>query len=148
MALGDAVAAILVGGIAMHLGITAAGVGKRIRLRNRASQFASFGFALTCGVSTIDALLGDRVVLIGFLVLGPMFAAASVRPRPTVAVTSWAVLLAVVLGGADGIWATYEHIAFTTAVAFVGVVNTTVVLIMASYMASRPRTEAPRAAVA
>ena len=139
----DAAAAILVGGIAMHLGIASAGVGKRTRPRLRASQFAWIGFALTCGVAAIDALLGDRVVLIGLLVLGPACAAVSLRPRPTFAVSLWAVALAVALGVADGIWATYEHLAFTAAVVVVGIVNTTVVAIVGAYMSARLPTGAP-----
>ena len=139
----DAAAAILVGGIAMHLGVASAGVGKHIHPPDRASLLPWLGFALACGVAAIDALLGDRVVLIGLVVLGPACAATSLRPRPTFAVSSWAVLLALVLGVADGIWATHEHLAFTAAVVIVGIVNTTVVAVMAPYLSSRLQTGVP-----
>jgi hypothetical protein len=82
-------------------------------------------------IGIADAISGDRIVLIGFLVLGPACAALSLRPGATATVSGCAIALAVPLGLRDDIWFTPAHVLWIAVVALVGVTNTAVVGIVA-----------------
>ena len=63
-----------------------------------------------CGViALLDWALGGNAVLISFLATGPLIAAAFGRPRTALFVALWAVALAVVLGAADDMFGTTDH---------------------------------------
>lgn len=82
------------------------------------------GLTLSVAVAAADAALGQRVVLIGLLIVGPCCALLTGRWLPTGLTGLWVIGLAVVLGLPDGIWGTGTHLAFMAAVATVAVVST------------------------
>jgi len=89
--------------------------------RNRLTVLALILCAL---VALVDALLGHHVILIGLLIVGPCCALLSGRWIRTALVGVLAIALAIVLGVPDGIWGTFEHLAFLGAVFVVAVVST------------------------
>ncbi len=82
------------------------------------------GMASTTLVAAGDALLGNHVILIGLLVVGPCCALLTGRWQPTALAAGWAVGLAVLLGVPDGIWATQAHVVFVAAVVAVAIADT------------------------
>ncbi|MDP9224856.1 MAG: hypothetical protein M3P18_13635 [Actinomycetota bacterium] len=96
-------------------------------------------WALSLGLSAIvaatDALLADRVVLIGLLVIGPCCALLTGRLMQTAITSVFVIGLAVVLGLPDGVWGTGTHLAFIGAVAVVSLVST-----LAAVIIDQPRT--------
>jgi len=91
-------------------------------------------------VAGVDALLGPRLVLIGLLIAGPSCTLLSRRLKPTLASGAWAVALAVVLGIPDGIWASYEHLAFVSAVVVSAAVNVSVARVLEKLAARQSQT--------
>jgi cation:H+ antiporter len=75
-------------------------------------------------VAAIDAALGNRVVLIGLLIVGPCCAVLTGRWAPTALTGLWVTGLAVVLGLPDGIWGTAIFFIWLTAVAVVALAST------------------------
>ena len=74
---------------------------------------------LSSTVAACDALLGPRVILMGLLIVGPCCALLTGRWLPTASAGGWVLLLAVLLGIPDGIWATATHAAFLAAITVV-----------------------------
>lgn len=89
----------------------------------------TFGLASSSLVAVADAVSGSRVILIGFLIIGPCCALLTGRWVPTALAAGWAVGLAVVLGVPDGIWASEVHLAFLAAVAGVALATTAAAVI-------------------
>jgi cation:H+ antiporter len=102
------------------------------RLRGRESllpgwpahRLWALGIASTALVAAVDALLGNRVVLIGLLIVGPCCALLTGRWVPTASTAGLAIGLAVLLGVPDGIWASAAHLEFVGAVVVVALANT------------------------
>jgi NhaA family Na+:H+ antiporter len=97
---------------------------RQLQERRTRTRWAWAGFVVASTIAVADALLGHRLDLIGLLILGPACAALSCRMKPTALNGAWAVGLAVVLGMPDGIWRSYEHFAFLSAVVIGAVANT------------------------
>jgi phosphoserine phosphatase RsbU/P len=64
----------------------------------------------TTGVAILDLWSGGSVVLMGFLIAGPLLAAVSLDARRTALVAAYAAALAVLLGVPDGIFGTLDHV--------------------------------------
>ena len=88
------------------------------------NRLTALGFGLCALFAVADALLGHRVILIGLLIVGPCCGVLTGRWLRTAFLGGFAVVLAVVLGVADGIWGTFAHVAFLVAVIVVAVVST------------------------
>lgn len=85
-------------------------------LRRLGSEpWAAFGLALCLGLAAVDSLDG-RLILIPSLAAGPCAALATRSWRKTLAVGAVAVVLAVLLGVPDDIWATGTHMALVAVV--------------------------------
>jgi cation:H+ antiporter len=84
----------------------------------------ALGLASSSLVAAVDALSGNRVILIGLLIIGPCCVLLSGRWVPTALAAGWAVILAVLLGVPDGIWATGVHLSLLAAVATVALATT------------------------
>jgi cation:H+ antiporter len=82
------------------------------------------GLHASLAVALVDGALGQHVVLIGLLIVGPCCALLSGRWVLTALAGVWALGLGVVLGIPDGIWLTSTHLVFLGAVAVVVVVST------------------------
>jgi phosphoserine phosphatase RsbU/P len=65
---------------------------------------------VTSGIALADAWTGDRAILLGLLIAGPLLAAASLDVQRTAIVGLYAVGLAVLLGIPDGIFGTADHL--------------------------------------
>ena len=76
-------------------------------------------------VAAIDAVLGNRVILIGLLIVGPCCVVLTGRWVPTALTGLWVTGLAVVLGPPDGIWGTAIFLIWLGAVAVVALATTT-----------------------
>ena len=124
----DPTAAIVLGSVAMAVSLQTwrAETGTR-RLRSR-SPFVRGAFGALSMIAVTDALFGEDLILIGFLIVGPACAAASIQPRATAAAGTSAVALAIGLGLPDHIWLTGEHLIWIATVALVAVVTTAVVV--------------------
>jgi len=80
---------------------------------------------ILCGVvAACDAASGPHLTLIGLLIAGPCCALLTARWALTAAASGFAVLLGVVLGVPDQIFATVTQYAFLAAVAAVGTTAT------------------------
>ena len=79
---------------------------------------------LCCVVAAGDAASGPHLILIGLLIAGPCCALLTARWALTAAATGFAVVLGVVLGVPDQIFATVTQYAFLAAVAAVGTTAT------------------------
>jgi hypothetical protein len=88
------------------------------------SRLWVLGFGITVIVAAIDAALGNRVVLIGLLIVGPCCVLLTGRWVPTALTGLWVTGLAVVLGLPDGIWGTVIFFIWFAAVAVVALVST------------------------
>jgi hypothetical protein len=85
---------------------------------------------LCLAVAACDAATGPRVILIGLLVTGPCCALLTGRWAPTAGISGLALVLGVVLGVPDQIFATFVQYAFVGAVAAVGLTATTGAVIL------------------
>jgi hypothetical protein len=92
--------------------------------RRPVPRFTLLCLALTAVVGLVDAITGRRLVLIGFLIIGPCMAVATWRWRSTVLVGLWSVALAILLGPLNGIWGTAVHLEYVAAVAIVAALST------------------------
>ena len=80
---------------------------------------------IVCGVvAACDAASGPHLILIGLLIAGPCCALLTARWALTAAAGGFAVVLGVVLGVPDQIFATVTQYAFLAAVATVGTTAT------------------------
>lgn len=77
-------------------------------------------FGVTTAVALTDALLGERLILIGLLIAGPMLAAVRLDGRRTGLVAGYALALAVALGPVDHVWGTADHLVRCSVVAVGG----------------------------
>lgn len=75
-------------------------------------------------MAAIDAMLGNRVILIGLLIVGPCCVVMTGRWVPTALTGLWVIGLAVVLGLPDGIWGTAIFFIWLSAVAVVAFAST------------------------
>jgi phosphoserine phosphatase RsbU/P len=76
---------------------------------------------VTSVVAVADVAAGGSAVLISFLIAGPLLAAVGLDARRTAAVAGYALVLAVLLGAADGIFGTTDHLIRCLVVATGGV---------------------------
>jgi phosphoserine phosphatase RsbU/P len=65
---------------------------------------------VTSAIALLDAWAGDRTILLGLLIAGPLLAAASLDAPRTAMVGLYALGLAVLLGIPDGIVGTIDHL--------------------------------------
>jgi hypothetical protein len=79
---------------------------------------------LSSTIAACDSLLGRRVILIGLLIVGPCCALLAGRWAMTASTGVWVLLLALLLGIPDGIWATKTHAILIAAIAAVSVTAT------------------------
>jgi hypothetical protein len=101
------------------------------------------GLVLATAVAALAVIIGDRVDLIGLLIVGPCATVISGRGRPTALVAAWAIALAAGIGVVNGIWGSYEHVAFVSAVVVVAATATVAASIIeqavpSSMLAIRP----------
>ncbi len=82
------------------------------------------GLEISVIVAAIDAMLGNRVVLMGLLVIGPCCVVLTGRWVPTALTGLWVIALAVGLGLPDGIWGTAIFFAWLGAVLVVALAST------------------------
>jgi cation:H+ antiporter len=82
------------------------------------------GLEGSCIVAAIDAMLGNRVILIGLLIVGPCCVVLTGRWVPTALTGLWVTGLAVVLGIPDGIWGTAIFFIWLGAVTVVALAST------------------------
>ncbi len=87
-------------------------------------RLGALGLQASFLVAAIDALLGNRVILIGLLIVGPCCVALTGRWVPTALTGLWVIGLAVLLGLPDGIWGTASHLIWLSAVAVVALATT------------------------
>lgn len=90
-------------------------------------------------VAAIDALLGNRVTLIGLLIVGPCCVALTGRWAPTALTGLWVIGLAVLLGLPDGIWGTASHLIWLSAVAVVALATTAAAAVIQALRPARLR---------
>ena len=76
-------------------------------------------FGVTSAIAAADAVLGERLILTGLLIAGPMLAAINLDGPRTGLIAAYALALAVALGPVDHIWGTLDHF-FRTLVVAVG----------------------------
>ena len=81
------------------------------------------GLEISFVVAAIDAMLGNRVILIGLLIVGPCCVVLTGRWVPTALTGLWVISLAVVLGLPDGIWGTAIFFIWLGAVAMVALAS-------------------------
>ncbi len=82
------------------------------------------GLEISVIVAAIDAMLGNRVVLMGLLIIGPCCVVLTGRWVPTALTGLWVTGLAVGLGFPDGIWGTAIFFTWLSAVAVVALAST------------------------
>jgi hypothetical protein len=88
------------------------------------SRLWVLGLAGSLVVAAVDAALGNRVILIGLLIIGPCCVLLTGRWIPTALTALWVISLAVLLGLPDGIWGTAIFFIWLSAVAVVALVST------------------------
>jgi cation:H+ antiporter len=88
------------------------------------SRLWALGLEISFIVAAVDAILGDRVILIGLLITGPCCVALTGRWVPTALTGLWVTGLAVVLGLPDGIWGSTVFFLWLGAVASVAIIST------------------------
>ena len=88
------------------------------------SRLWVLGLAGSIIVAAVDAALGNRVVLIGLLIVGPCCVVLTGRWIPTALTALWVISLAVLLGLPDGIWGTAIFFIWLSTVAVVALVST------------------------
>jgi hypothetical protein len=86
------------------------------------NQIWAFDLILCALISGVDALLGQRAILMGLLIAIPCCALLTGRWSRTAMSGALAVALAVALGIPDGIWATTTQLAYIGAIAAVALV--------------------------
>jgi PAS domain S-box-containing protein len=86
---------------------------KRARYRNRLVH----PLLVLAAVVALDAAVGERPILVGFLILGPLLASVLVDAKGTALVGALAVVLAAVLGVVNDIWGTTDLLVRVTVVA-------------------------------
>ena len=134
----DAVATVVVGGVASWLAVTTWRSERRQPIkRPLASALPSASLLVMAIVVLTDVLVGRRLILIGLLVTGPALAALSGRRRATAVSSVTAVVLAVMLGATNRIWLTVEHIIWISAVGLVGIVTTTLIAVLGTRIQPR-----------
>jgi len=90
----------------------------------RVKRLWILGLETSVIVAAVDALLGNRVTLIGLLIVGPCCVVLTGRWVPTALTGLCVISLAVALGLPDGIWGTALHFIWLGAVAVVAVAST------------------------
>jgi hypothetical protein len=84
----------------------------------------SLAIAISTVIAAADTVLGHHAILIGLLIIGPCCGLLTGRWIHTATAGAWAIALAVALGVPDGIWGSWTHLAFLTAVTIVALVST------------------------
>jgi sigma-B regulation protein RsbU (phosphoserine phosphatase) len=79
---------------------------------------------VTSAIALLDAWTGDRAVLLGLLIAGPLLAAASLDAQRTAIIGLYALGLAVTLGIPDGSFGTTDHLLGCLTVATGGALGT------------------------
>jgi hypothetical protein len=126
----DPAAAMTVGAVAVFIGLQAwRGDLRPLRVWSRRSLTA-VAVGYVTAIAVVDGLLGARLILTGLLVVGPVLAAVSGRPRATVVVSAAAIALAVALGAPDEIWMTAEHAIWIGVVSIVAIITVVVLAIV------------------
>jgi sigma-B regulation protein RsbU (phosphoserine phosphatase) len=78
-----------------------------VQAKNRSMLVAVL---VTSAIAVLEAWTGDRAVLLGLLIVGPLLAAASLDAQHTAIIGLYALGLAVLLGIPDRIFGTTEHL--------------------------------------
>jgi hypothetical protein len=91
---------------------------------------------ISSAIAASDALLGRRLVLIGLLVVGPCCALLAGRWVVSASTGAWALVLAVVLGIPDGIWATMTQAAFLVVILLVSLTAAIAAALIERHMTS------------
>jgi hypothetical protein len=97
------------------------------------------GLAASLAVAAVDAALGNRVVLIGLLIVGPCCVLLTGRWVPTGLTGLWAISLAALLGVPDGIWGTAVFFIWLGAVAAVALASTAAAAVLQALGPARLR---------
>jgi hypothetical protein len=87
------------------------------------------GVAWSSLAAVVDASTGHRIVLSGFVLIGPYCVLFTGRWLRTAVAGAWAIFLVMVLGVPDGIWGTRLETALIGFAVFVAVSSTVMVLI-------------------
>ena len=87
------------------------------------------GMASSSVAAVVDAWTGRRIVLSGFVLIGPYCVALTGRWLRTALAGAWAICLVVVLGVPDGIWGTRLETSLIALAVFVAVSSTLTLLI-------------------
>jgi hypothetical protein len=90
-------------------------------------------------VAAIDAALGNRVILIGLLIVGPCCALLTGRWVPPALIGLWVIGLGVALGLPDAIWGTTIFVTWLAAVAVVAIASTLAAAFIQILRPARPR---------
>ena len=88
------------------------------------NRLTVLGVVLFAVVAALDVLVGHGGVLAGLLIVGPCCGVLTGRWSRPALLGTWAVVLATVLGFADGPLASVTHLAFLAVVVIVGLVST------------------------
>lgn len=94
------------------------------------NRLTVLGLFLCALVAVLDVLVGHGGVLAGLLIVGPCCGVLTGRWSRTALLTTWAVVLVIVLAFAGGLWATATHLVFLAVVIVVGLVSTLSAAIM------------------
>lgn len=87
------------------------------------------GLASSSAAAVVDAWTGRRIVLSGFVLIGPYCVALTGRWLRTAVAGAWAICLVMVLAVPDGIWGTRLETSLIGLAAFVAVSSTLTLLI-------------------
>ena len=87
------------------------------------------GLASSSVAALVDAWTGRRIVLSGFVLIGPYCVALTGRWLRTAVAGAWAICLVVVLGVPDGIWGTRLETSLIGVAVFVAVSSTLTLLL-------------------
>ncbi len=87
------------------------------------------GIASSSVAAVVDAMTGRRIVLSGFVLIGPYCVALTGRWLRTAVAGAWAICLVVVLGVPDGIWGTRLETTLIGLAVFVALSSTLTLLL-------------------
>src|ERR671914_584274 len=68
------------------------------------------GLAIATAIAVVDAAFGERLIIIGLLIAGPLVAALGATTRQTAIVAAYSLALGLLLGFPDEIFLETEHL--------------------------------------
>jgi hypothetical protein len=138
----DAAAATLVGAVAAAVGVQSWRAELRTQRPWTPRTWTLSAVVFVIAVAVVDALFGQRLVITGLLVFGPVLAAVSMRPSATALVGVLATTLAVILGAPNNLWLTVEHFMWIAAV-FIVATTTALLVMVTSRRVAGPQSISP-----